>query len=88
MNAGGTALIMSDIAISFKKESFYGDTLEVNIYPVITSKLSFELIYQITAVRNDESILIALAQTTMVCFDYEKRRVAAMTDTLKHLLEQ
>lgn len=88
MNAGGTALIMSDIAISFKKESFYGDILEVNIYPVITSRLSFELIYQITAVRNDESILIALAQTTMVCFDYEKRRVTAMTDTLKHLLEQ
>lgn len=88
MNAGGTALIMSDIAISFKKESFYGDILEVNIYPVITSRLSFELIYQITAVRNNESILIALAQTTMVCFDYEKRRVAPMTDALKHLLEQ
>ena len=88
MNAGGTALIMSDIAISFRKESFYGDILQVNIYPVITSRLSFELIYQITAVRNNESILIALAQTTMVCFDYEKSRVAAMTDALKHLFEQ
>ncbi|MCO6496118.1 MAG: thioesterase family protein [Chitinophagaceae bacterium] len=87
LNAGGTALIMSDIAVAFKKESFYGDELEISIYPIITSKLSFELIYKISANRNNEHTLIAIAQTTMVCFDYEKRRVAAMTDDLKRILE-
>lgn len=86
LNAGGTALIMGDLAISFKKESFYGDNLEISLYSRIMSKLSFELIYHIAALRNEEKLLIAIAQTTMVCFDYEKRKVVPMAAPLQAIL--
>lgn len=31
LNAGGTALIMGDIAVSFKLETHYGDVLQIHI---------------------------------------------------------
>lgn len=84
----GIGLIMSDLAIEFKSESFYGDVVEVKLAASDISRVGFDLYYQLFAKRNNESILIANAKTGMVCFDYDKRKVAAIPEKLLAILAE
>ena len=86
LNAGGIALIMSDLSVEFKNECFYGDLLEVELYAGEISRVGFELFYKIFSKRNGNIILIALAKTTMVGFDYENKKVKALPALLKNIL--
>ncbi|MEO5984967.1 MAG: thioesterase family protein, partial [Ferruginibacter sp.] len=45
LDVGGAGLIMSDLALEFKNESFYGDVLEVEIFGGELTSKSFELFY-------------------------------------------
>jgi len=72
----GIGLIMSDLAIEFIKESFYGDTVEVKIAAGEISRVSFELYYEFTTKRGNDHILLAKAKTGMVCYDYGAKKVA------------
>ena len=83
----GIGLIMSDLAIEFKNESFYGDLLEVKLGAGEISRVSFELYYQLFAKRNDDNILLANAKTGMVCYDYNAKKVAPIPEKLKTILE-
>lgn len=87
MNAGGVGLIMADVAIAYKGEGFYGDTLKVVIYATEFSSVSFDLLYHISAMRNGVKTDIAHAKTGMVCFDYNIRKVTALPEELKSRLE-
>jgi acyl-CoA thioester hydrolase len=87
LNVAGAALIMADLAVEYKAESFYGDTLNVAISIGEITKISFEIFYEITATRNDKKIVIANAKTGMVCFDYEARKVMSIPEQfLKFLI--
>ena len=80
-------LIMSDLALEFKNESFYGDVVEIKLSAGEISRVGFELYYQLFAKRNDENILLANAKTGMVCYDYDAKKVAAIPEKLKTILE-
>lgn len=82
----GIGLIMSDLAIEFKNESFYGDLVEVRIGSAEISRVSFELYYQLFALRNNESILLANAKSGMVCYDYAAKKVVVVPEKLKNIL--
>ena len=82
----GVGLIMSDLFVEFKNESFYNDIIDVKIGSSNILKVSFELYYQLTALRNDKEIIIANAKTTMVCYDYELKKVAALPNKLIEIL--
>ena len=86
MNAGGSSLIMSELSIEFKNESFYKDDLDVKIFVGEVSRVSFELFYSISVVRNTLSTIIANAKTGMVCFDYIEKKVVAVPAKLKKIL--
>ena len=86
MNAGGSSLIMSELSIEFKNESFYKDDLDVKIFVGEVSRVSFELFYSISVVRNTLSTIIANAKTGMVCFDYVEKKVVAVPAKLKKIL--
>lgn len=86
LDVGGVGLIMSDLAVSFKNESFYGDELEVEIYVGEMTRVSFQLIYHLDTRREGKDITIALAGTTMVCFNYESKKVSTMPEALKKVL--
>ena len=82
----GVGLIMSDLFVEFKNESFYNDIIDVKIGSSNISKVSFELYYQLTALRNNNEIIIANAKTTMVCYDYGLKKVAALPNNLIEIL--
>ena len=85
LNVEGVGLIMSDLAIEFKNESFYGDVVEIKISAGELSHVSFELYYQLSAKRNNENILLANAKTGMVCYDYAAKKVTSVPDKLKSI---
>ena len=86
LNIEGTGLIMSDLAVEYIGESFYGDVLTINIAVAEITKVSFELYYIMETIRDTKTILIAKAKTGMVCYDYAAKKVAAVPEKLKGLL--
>ncbi|MEP6713390.1 MAG: thioesterase family protein [Ferruginibacter sp.] len=80
LNIEGIGLIMADLAVEYKNESFYGDMLDVTISVDEISKIGFDLFFSIS---NQKNILIAKAKTGMVCYDYENKKVAAIPDNFK-----
>lgn len=83
----GIGLIMSDLALEFKHESFYGDVIEVRLGSGELSRVGFDLYYQLYTMRNDQKILLANAKTGMVCYDYDQKKVSAIPEKLVSLLE-
>lgn len=86
LNVAGTSLIMSELSVEFKNESFYKDVLEIKIFSGEISRVSFELFYEISVKRNGQNIIIALAKTGMVGYNYEIRKVSSLPRELKLLL--
>jgi acyl-CoA thioester hydrolase len=86
LDFAGIALIMSDLAVEFKQESFYGDVVEIKICAGEISRVSFELYYQLAVNRNAENIVLANAKTGMVCYDYEKKKSVSVNDEIKKIL--
>lgn len=86
LNIEGTGLIMSDLAVEFKNESFYGDILEVKVGAGEISRASFELYYQLSVKRDNEITLLANAKTGMICYNYSARKVVTIPDQLKLIL--
>lgn len=87
LDINGTGLIMSDLAIEFKKESFYGDLVEVKIYCGETGRSNFDLFYELSAIRTKEPVLLAKAKTGMVCYDYAGKKTVGMPAELMLLLK-
>lgn len=87
LEIAGTALIMSELQVEYKNESFYKDILEINLFCGEISGVSFELFYKISVKRNEKSIIIALAKTGMVCYDYLVKKVRPVPEELRKILE-
>ena len=75
LNIENAALIMADLAVEYKAESFYGDLLLIDIFIGEINKVSFELFYEISTFRKEKKILISRAKTGLVCFNYEAKKV-------------
>lgn len=86
LNFGNAALIMGDLFIEYKNESFYGDIITVSIFAGEVSRVSFELYYQLTTERNGNQRLLANCKTTMICFDYANRKTVSLSGEAKQIL--
>ena len=78
LTLAGVGLIMSDVAIEFKSELFYGDAVIASIVAGDLTKISFDLYYKLEKKNGDTRQLVAVAKTGMVCYDYGKKKVAAI----------
>ena len=78
LTLAGVGLIMSDVAIEFKHELFYGDTVTVSVAASDFSKVAFDLYYKLEKKQADATQLVAVAKTGMVCYDYDKKKVTAV----------
>jgi acyl-CoA thioesterase FadM len=86
LNAGGHGMIMADVMIAYKGESFYGDELEVSVFADEVTDVSFDLLYRITTTRQGNTVQIAHGKTGMVCFDYAARKIVPLSQPLRSLL--
>lgn len=81
----GVSLIMGDVAIVFKSEGFYGDTLLCEVQAGDLSNSAFAIYYIFTSKNTGK--LVAEAKTGMVCFDYADRKVKAIPEAFIKKLE-
>ncbi len=87
MDLEGVGLIMSDVAIEFKNELFYGDTVIAAAGAGDFQRVSFDIFYRLEKESDGKRILVALAKTGLVCFDYNLRKVVPVPEKVKEKLD-
>ncbi len=83
LNFFGTSVIMGDVVISYKAESFHGDELTLAVTADEFTTYGFDLYYRITKQQAGEQKLVAEAKTGMVCFNYTTRKVEPVPEVFK-----
>jgi len=86
MEFGGVGLIMSDVIIEFKNELFYGDSLIASVVSGEFTQVSFEIFYKLETYRGANKVLIAVAKTGMVCYDYKNKKIVAVPNEARNKL--
>src|SRR5258706_16279104 len=76
----GTGMIMADAGIEFKNELFYGDIVTASVTATGFSKVSFDIYYKLEKETAGERILVAIAKTGMVCYDYANKKIVAIPE--------
>jgi acyl-CoA thioester hydrolase len=77
---GSIGQIIADAVIIYKSESFLGDVLTVKIGAADFTKYGFDMLYVI--INKETRKEVARGKTGIVCFDYDKRKVASIPQVL------
>ena len=85
-NIEGIGLIMADAALVFKNEMYYGDSLQISVQPVEFSRAGFDLAYKIEKKLDGKLQSIAFAKTTMICYDYNLKKIVSLPEAVKKKL--
>ena len=86
LNIEGIGLIMSDVAIEFKLELFYGDIINVSVTAGNFTSVAFDLFYKLEKSAESRLVVVAIGKTGMVCYDYEKEKIVAFPSEAKSKL--
>ena len=74
----GMGIILVDLAVSYRAQTFFGQTLRIEVAVGDTSSRGCDLVYRVTETK--EGALVALAKTGILFFDYESNRVVKMPE--------
>ena len=77
----GKAFVISDLAVLYKSQSYYGDRLKFEIGLRDFNKYGCDILYQVT--NSETNTLVLQAKTGMVFFDYTKNRVSTIPEGFK-----
>ena len=78
LDVEGLGIIMTDSAIVYKAEGFYGDQVQVDITVGDFNKYGCDIFYLMT--NNATAVEIAHVKTGIVFFDYETRKVVTLPE--------
>lgn len=78
LDAGGAGIIMTDAAVSFIAEIFYGTVIKVNVALEDFGNLGCDVVFQLLDSSNGKEV--ARAKTGIVFFDYQRRRPVRIPD--------
>jgi len=82
----GVGMIMSDVGIEFKNELFYGDLVIASVDIKEFSKISLDIYYRLEKEELGKKVLVAMAKTGMVCYDYDKKKIVAVPEKVKQTI--
>ena len=86
LNLDGVGLIMTDAAIEFKSELFYGEVVLASVAVSSFTKFGFEIYYKLEKPLAEKKLLVAAAKTGMLCFDYSKKKIATVPEEVRKKL--
>jgi acyl-CoA thioester hydrolase len=86
MNLAGAGMIMTDVAIEFKNELFYGERIMASVTAGEFSNIGFELFYKLEKEVDGIRKNVALAKTGMICYDYAKKKIVAVPEEARQKL--
>jgi acyl-CoA thioesterase FadM len=82
----GIGLIMADAGIEFKSELFYGEKIFASLAVTGLTKIGFDIYYKLEKGNSADRTVVALAKTGMLCFDYQKRKIASVPEEFRSKL--
>jgi acyl-CoA thioester hydrolase len=85
-NVDGLGLIMTDSAIVYRSEGFYGDLIQIDVAIGDFNKYGCDIFYLLSNKKTAEEL--AIAKTGVVFFDYEARKIAPMPDSFRSSMQQ
>lgn len=74
----GKGIIMSDAAISYKSEVYYGDVLKVDVGVMDINKYGCDIVYKLK--KSSDNSVAAIVKTGIVFYDYERKKIVNMPD--------
>ena len=83
LDCGGVSLTMGDAAIVYQGEAYAGDDLNIEVAAGEPSASGFRFFYRLT--RSSDGQKIALAETGMVCYDYEAKEIMLLPNEVKDI---
>lgn len=83
MDVDGAGIIMRDSSVIYKAEIFYPQQLKVDVGVTEMGRSGFSLLYRITDANTDKEM--ARARTTLIFFDYNKRKPTRTPEKFKLL---
>ena len=84
-NIDGKALILSDLAVSYESQAFYGDKLQFEIGAGEFNKYGCDFFYRVSNQKSGK--LVLLAKTGIVFFDYAKNKITTMPRAFLRVLK-
>lgn len=78
--AGNVGTIITDVAIVYKSESFYGDAIIIEVATDDFNKYGFDMYYRIK--NKDSGKEVAIGKTGIVCMDYRERKITNIPEAL------
>jgi acyl-CoA thioesterase FadM len=85
MDFYGASLIMSDVAIEFKTELYYGSSIKAYVTITEFSRVGFDVLYKL--VTSEDEKVVAIAKSGMICFDYQLKKIVAVPEEVKRKFE-
>lgn len=86
----GLGVIMTDAAVAYKAESFYGDKLVIKMTIADLTPKTMDVLY--LAENKERNTEVARGKTGLVCFDYHRERMASIPqkfrEKIKEMVEQ
>jgi len=86
LNVFGPAMVLSDVAIYYKSEGFYGDIVTVDIAVCDYLKYGCDLVYRLT--NKETAKVVAILKTGIVFIHYEKHEVVQVPKEFKSLFKE
>ena len=81
LDFAGAGTIMSDVAIEYKNQTYYGDTILASVAVGEITKVAFDLFYKLEKrSAGGKLIPVAFAKTWMVCYDYDQNKITAIPE--------
>jgi len=81
MDVEGFGIIMTDSAIVYKAEGFYGDRVQIDVTVADFNKYGCDLYYLLS--NKETAVEIAHAKTGIVFFDYDARKVVTVPEPFR-----
>jgi acyl-CoA thioester hydrolase len=88
MQIENTSLIMTNVAIEFKKELNYADAIKISVVANGFDKYGFDIFYKLEIINEGNPILAAKAKTGMLCYDYQNKKLITVPAKLKDTLSE
>jgi len=82
----GRSIIMADVAVVYKGEIFYGDTLRIDIAVNDFGRMNCDIVYRIS--NGESEKIVAYAKTGIVFFDYNARKPVSVPDRFRERFEK
>ena len=76
LDVEGKGTIISDLAVVYKSQSFYGERLKFELGAGDFNKYGCDIFYRVTNAENQK--LVLEAKTGIIFFDYEKNNVTTI----------